>query len=100
MNTRHKNLKFTLDFEQNNSLSFLDIKITCRSKGFSTSVFHKTMFPGVFKNFDSLIVSFLSLIKQVLFLHYCFAVSQFALICKVLINLEVDQLQQIFKCNN
>ena len=28
MNTRHKNLKFTFDFEQNNSFSFLDVKIT------------------------------------------------------------------------
>ena len=32
MNTRHKNLKFPFDFEQNNSLSFLDVKNTCRSK--------------------------------------------------------------------
>ena len=28
MNTRHINLKFTFDFEQNISLSFLDVKIT------------------------------------------------------------------------
>ena len=27
MNTRHKNLKFRFDFKQNNSLSFLDVKM-------------------------------------------------------------------------
>ena len=34
MNTRHKNLKFTFDFEQNNSFSFLDAKIA-RGTSFS-----------------------------------------------------------------
>ena len=55
MNTRHKNLKFTFDFEQNNSFSFLDVKITRGSNGFSTSVFRKATFSGVFTNFDSFI---------------------------------------------
>ena len=36
MNTRHKNLKFTFDFEQNNNFSFLDVKITREIKAFST----------------------------------------------------------------
>ena len=45
MDTRHKNLKFTFDFQQNNIFSFLDVKITRGSKGFS----------GVFTNFDSFI---------------------------------------------
>ena len=36
MNTRHKNLKFTFDFELSNSFSFLDVKITCGSNRFST----------------------------------------------------------------
>ena len=55
MSTRHKNLKFTFDFEQNNSFSFLDIKITRGSNGFSTLVFRKATFSGVFTNFDSFI---------------------------------------------
>ena len=46
MNSRHKNLKFTFDFEQNNSFSFLDVKITRGSNGFSTSVFRKATFSG------------------------------------------------------
>ena len=55
MNTRHKNLKFTFNFEQNNSFSFLDVKNTRGSNGFSTSVFGKATFSGVFTNFDSFI---------------------------------------------
>ena len=51
MNTRHKNLKFTFDFQQNNGLSFLDVKITHGSKEFSTSIFCKATFSGVFTNF-------------------------------------------------
>ena len=81
MNTRHKNLKFTFDFEQNNSLSFLDIKITHESKGFSTSVFRKATFNGAFKNCNSFI--FEILYNRSYF--YCFAVSQFAQIYKVFI---------------
>ena len=53
--TRHKNLKFTFDFEQNSSFSFLDVKSTRGSNGFSTSVFRKATFSGVFTNFDSFI---------------------------------------------
>ena len=82
MNTRHNNLKFTFHFEQNNSFSFLDVKITCGSNGFSTSVFVK---PRLVEFSRTLIVLSLSLTKQVLFLHYCFVVLQFALICKVFI---------------
>ena len=55
MNTRHKNLKFTFDFDQNNSFSFSDVQITRGSNGFSTSVFRKATFSGVFTNFDSFI---------------------------------------------
>ena len=56
MNGRHKNLKFTFNFGQNNSLSFLDANITRGNKGFSTRVFRKATFSGVFANFDSFIL--------------------------------------------
>ena len=80
MNTRHKNLKFTFDFEQNNSFSFLDVKITRGSNEFSTSVFRK---PRLVEFLQTLTVLSLSLTKQILFSHYCFDVLLFAQICKV-----------------
>ena len=53
MNTRHKNIKFTYEEEQNNTLAFLDIKITRSPKGFTTSVYRKKTFSGVYLNFGS-----------------------------------------------
>ena len=82
MNTRHKNLKFTFDFEQNNSFSFLDVKITRGSDGFSTSVFHKATFSGVFTNFDSFIFESY---KTNLIFTLLFCCLQFVQICKVFI---------------
>ena len=89
MNMRHKILKFTFDFEQNNSLSFLDVKIIHGSKGFSSSVFRKATCSGVFTNFDSFIFKFYKtgLIFTLLFRSFaiCSDMQSFYL--------EVDQLR-------
>ena len=74
MNTRHKNLKFTFDFEQNNSFSFLDVKITRGSNGFSTSVFRKATFSGVFTNFDSFIFEYYKTDLIFTLLFRCFTI--------------------------
>ena len=55
MDTRHKNLKFIFGFEQTSGFSFIDVKITRGINRFSTSVFRKATFSGVFTNFDSFI---------------------------------------------
>ena len=74
INTTHKYLEFTFDFEQNNSFSFLDVRITSGSKGSSTSVLHKATFSRVFTNFNSFI--FESYKTGVIFtlLFLCFAI--------------------------
>ena len=96
MKTRHRNLKFTFDFEQNNSFSFLDVKITRGINRFSTSVFRKATFSGVFTNFDSFI--FESYKTDLIFtlLFRCFT------ICSDMqsFHLEIEKLRQIFKFNN
>ena len=56
MNTKHPNIKFTSEFEKNDSFSFLDVKITCSNNQLVTSVtsvFQKARFSGVFTNFKS-----------------------------------------------
>ena len=54
MNSRHPNIKFTFELEQNDTFSFLDIKISRdQSDSFSTSVFRKPTFSGVFTYFSS-----------------------------------------------
>ena len=96
MNTRHKNLKFTFDFELNDSLSFLDVKITRGSKGFCTSAYRKNTFSGVFTNLDSFI--FQSYKTGLIFtlLFRCFTIGS----DRQSFHFEVDQLREIFKYNN
>ena len=53
LNRQHKNTKFTSEIENENPISFLDIKITRDKKKFITSVYRKTTFNGVFTNFGS-----------------------------------------------
>ena len=55
MNKRYKNIKFSFETEKGNSFSFLDVKI-CREKDkFTTSVFRKDTFSGVYTNFSSFV---------------------------------------------
>ena len=55
MNRQHSNLKFTFKVEQNNSFSFLDVKICRENDRFTTSIYRKPTFSGVFTHFDSFI---------------------------------------------
>ena len=55
LNRQHKNIKFTSETENENSFSFLDIKITRDHNKFMTSVYGKPTFSGVFTNFGSFI---------------------------------------------
>ena len=53
LNNKHKNIKFTVDSESNNSLSFLDVKITKQNNKFVTSLFRKATFTGLGTHFLS-----------------------------------------------
>ena len=53
MNSRHKNIRFTYEEEQNDSMSFLDIKITRELGKLTTSVYRKKTFSGVYLNYGS-----------------------------------------------
>ena len=53
MNKQNKCLKFTSETENDNSFSFLDIKITRHNQQFKTSVYRKTTFSDVFKHYKS-----------------------------------------------
>ena len=54
---QHANIKFTSEIEINNTLSFLDIKIVRENNKFTTSVYRKPTFSGVFTNFENFIPS-------------------------------------------
>ena len=53
MNTRHRNIKFTFEEDQDNKISFLDISITRVGNELQTSLFRKKTFSGVYLNFNS-----------------------------------------------
>ena len=53
MNSKHCNIKITVEREENNSLSFLDIKMFRDGGKFQTSVYRKFTFCGVLNSFES-----------------------------------------------
>ena len=55
MNHQHPNIRFTFEVEKSSNFSFLEVKICRANNKFTTSVFRKPTFSGVFTNFDSFI---------------------------------------------
>ena len=82
MNTKHKKLKFTFDFEQNDSFFFKMLRLPVVVTDFPLQFFAK---PRLVEFSRILTGLSLSLTKQVLFSHYCFVVLLFAQIRKVFI---------------
>ena len=50
MDTKHPNIKFSSEFEENDLFSFLKVKITRGKNQLVTSVFRKARLSGVFTN--------------------------------------------------
>ncbi|KAG1714179.1 hypothetical protein GQR58_001810 [Nymphon striatum] len=61
LNSKHNNIKFTCETENNNSINFLDININ-RSLTFTTSVFRKPTFSGAGSMFEALIFDLVQLV--------------------------------------
>ena len=53
LNLKHPSIKFTMELESNNSLSFLDCKVTKSGGRFQTSVYRKPTFTGLGMSFFS-----------------------------------------------
>ena len=89
LNCQHPNIKFTSEIEENNSILFLYIKIRRVNNSFSTNIYRKVTFSGVFTNFESFIpVSYKSnLIFTLLFRAFKLC-SNFELFHQEIINLK------------
>ena len=94
LNRKHENINFSCELETNGSLPFLDVSIE-RSNGFSTSVYRKPTFIGLFTNFDSFIP--LSFKRN---LVYCL-LDRYFKICSSyqVFHLEVLQLKNLLLSN-
>ena len=53
INSRHANMNFTFEIENNNCLPFLDILISRENNRFNTTVYRKPTFSGLYSNFSS-----------------------------------------------
>ena len=54
INEQHPNIKFATEGEIDNRIPFLDTCVTRKSNGFSTKLYHKPTFTGVYLNWTSL----------------------------------------------
>ena len=95
MNSRHPNMKFTSELEENDILPFLDIKVIRLNDLFVTSVYRKPTFSGVYTNYNSFIPEIYKsgLIRTLLFRLYS--------ICSdwSLVNKEIEHLHSVMKRN-
>ena len=57
MNSRHKNIQFTCEEEDENKISFLDVTITRTADKLITSLYRKKTFSGVYLNHNSFLPS-------------------------------------------
>ena len=55
MSKRHKSIKFSFETKKDNSFSFLGVKIGREKDKFTTSVFRKGAFSGVYTNLSSFV---------------------------------------------
>ena len=55
LNTKHANIKFTCENEFSKSVPSLDVLISRKKEGFTTTVYHKPIFCGVYSNVNSFI---------------------------------------------
>ena len=46
-------MSFTIETEQNNKISFLDVNVVCEQGKFTVNIYQKLTFSGVYTHFDS-----------------------------------------------
>jgi hypothetical protein len=54
LNSRHPNIKFTIEKEEKNTLPFLDTRVIRNVDKYITTIYHKKTFTGVYLNWKSL----------------------------------------------
>ena len=96
LNLQRANIKFTSEMKMNNLLSFLDIKIFRENNKFTTWVYCKPTFSGVFTNFESFIPNSYKYASIFTLLHRALKLcSNFELFHQ-----EISNLKNIFRKND
>ena len=91
LNSKHPNIKFTYEIEKDHCLPFLGVNIMFSNGIFSTSVYRKPTFTGLFTNFDSFIpISYKRGLINTLLFRYFNISSSYA---------EVEKFKKIMNLN-
>ena len=95
LSSKHPNIKFSIEKDQDGCLPFLDINLFCDNQKFATNVYRKKTFSGLYTNFKSFIPETykIGLIKS---LFRCFS------LCSDFIKFhhEIDKLKSILYENS
>ena len=75
LNSKHPNIKFTFEIEENSKLSFLDVMITRESGSIISSVFRKPTFTGLGTNFRSFIPEVFKINYIITLFNRCYNLS-------------------------
>ena len=89
LNPRQLNMSFTMENEKGNRMSFLDVNIIREKDTFTTSIYHKRTFSGIYTHFDSFVPSS----NKIGLLHTLFAQGW------TMFHLKLVKLIDIFKNN-
>ena len=75
LNAKHPNIKFTCDKEENDSLPFLDVRVTRQNNAVNTSIFRKPTFTGLGLNYTSFTPRLFKINSIKTLLYRCYALS-------------------------
>ena len=95
LSSRHPNIRFTYELENNNALPFLDVNVYRDAGKFSTTVHRKMTFSGVYSNFSSFMPDTYKrgLVSTLLYRAYMISSSFHSL------HTEIENLKKIFSKN-
>ena len=62
----HINMSFSMETEKENKLSFLDVEVIREQGKFTTTIYQKPTFSGVYSNFESFYLRFINLVWCIL----------------------------------
>ena len=95
LNPRHLNISLTMENEKGNRMSFLDVNIIREKDKFTTSVYRKPTFSGIYTHFDSFLPSSNKIGLLHTLLYRCFRICSYW----TKFHLELVKLTDVFKNN-
>ena len=75
LNSCHINMSFSMETEKENKLSFLDVEVIREQGKFTTTVYRKPTFSGVYSNFESFLPSVYKFGMVYTLVYRCFRIS-------------------------